>query len=320
MKAPPAVGHRYRGTRRYLVTAPNIQRFARVTHNQHPAHQSVSSAEHHGFPTLVAPPVFGALAWLPLQRAVVNSLTGHRGPARTLHVGQTLRLGRLLRVGDILTADIHVEMLERCLEYDMVVLTAILSDQDGLVVQSATSTLISSTGIAHPIRSPVSDPRATFMETDDALTHSDISHAGSEPSWRARGDIADLTANAVLPHRITTLRPADIRDYDRLVGTEVSDDPFPRQFSIGTTPGLLRMALASGYITSLVGRPDAVTTYRAEFSHYRTRGADRGGAPIRFGGRITASKPGRDAVDIAIEARCGGRNLLVNAFAEVGIG
>ncbi|WP_157392697.1 FAS1-like dehydratase domain-containing protein [Nocardia terrae] len=312
------VGRHYRCPEPFPVERTRIREFARAVQAFHPAHWQEAAAARLGFDAVVAPPTFAAVVWQQARREILEQLiTGYRLD-RIVHVDQTLDIGRPLLAGDLLTCEVYFESFRHFRSFDVLTVTAVLTDQHGVAVQTGSTALLARTGAPDDSsgRAPVA--RAGFAEPDPVIA-TGLRHTRLP---RTRIDFDRLTVDTRLPAAATIVRSGDLANYARTVCDP--SDGLIRPGTPGDTPplvapGMLVLALAAGYVTSWTRDPAAVTKYRAEFAnhvHYLTvpRLDD---AEIEFSGRVVARDQRRRTATVAIEAKSQGRKLFGYASAEV---
>ncbi|AYF76959.1 (R)-hydratase [Nocardia yunnanensis] len=314
-QARALIGRHYRCAEPFPVERTRIREFARAVQAFHPAHWHEAAAARLGFDAVLAPPTFAAVVCQQARREILDKLiTGYRLD-RIVHVDQTLDIGRPLLAGDVLTCDVYFESFRQFRTFDVITVTAVLTDQRGQTVQTSSTALLART-----------------LERDDAAER-EGGPAGPEPMLstgvrhsrlpRTRIAFERLAVGTELPTAGATLKARDLTDYARAVGDPRPDGVLdPAIDGDGPTlvaPGMLVLALAAGYVTSWTRDPAAVVKYRAEFAnhvHYLAvpRRAD---AEIDFTGRVVARDERRRTATVALEATSQGRRIFGYASAEV---
>ncbi|GAB0102810.1 dehydratase [Nocardia sp. JMUB6875] len=313
------VGRHYRCAEPFPVERARIREFARAVQAFHPAHWQEAAAARLGFDAVVAPPTFAAVVWQRARREVLEKLiTGYRLD-RVVHVDQTLDLGRPLLAGDLLTCEVYFESFRHFRSFDVLTLTAVLTDRHGVQVQTGSTALLARTRDHVDTRAREAFSRPGRTEADATVT-ADLRR--TRPP-RTRVDFDRLTEDTRLPSAGATLRARDLANYARAVGGPHPEDllvPDPHgDARTVVAPGMLVSALAAGYVTSWTRDPAAVTKFRAEFAnhvHYLTI-PEGGDADIDFTGRIVARDRHHRTATVAIEAISQGRRLFGYASTEV---
>lgn len=288
-----------------LVRPEHIRRFAQLIGDDHPAHADPEAAAALGFAGLAAPPTFASMLLLRAERRILPTLLDGAEPVRLLHTDQTLQIGRLLVAGDVIATDVYIESAEQFSDYEKFCVTTVLTDRSGVVAQLGTSTLLS---CGHRFRHRITTSPA--LETARARLHP----ATRTPHDRQAGplELHRLAPGDELPHSIIRPRHSDVAGFRRLV-----HDGLPHRItSAGVAPGLLRFGWMARYLGSRFGHPAAVTSYRAEFSHYCVRGP-ASVADIEFRGQITDIDISTGMAEVAVNAVSAGRRLFVRASASV---
>ncbi|MEC3919762.1 FAS1-like dehydratase domain-containing protein [Nocardia sp. CDC160] len=312
------VGRHYRCPEPFRVERARIREFARAVQAFHPAHWHEGAAARLGFDAVVAPPTFAAVVWQRARREILEKLiTGYRLD-RIVHVDQTLDLARPLLAGDLLTCDVYFESFRHFRTFDVLTVTAVLTDQHGATVQTGSTALLARTRDHEdgPAREAVARPG--FAAGEPPVT------TGPRQTRlpRTRIDFDRLTVDTPLPAAGTTLGARDLTNYARTVCDPADGYIRPGPHGEAPTlvaPGMLILALAAGYVTSWTRDPAAVTKYRAEFAnhvHYLTvPRCDE--TEIEFTGRVVARDQRRRTATVAIEAKSQGRKLFGYASAEI---
>ncbi|MGI5218464.1 FAS1-like dehydratase domain-containing protein [Nocardia sp. CA-290969] len=286
------------GRNTYIVTRERIRAFADITHNNHPIHHSDAVARDYGYPAPAAPPTFAALAMVRAQHDAVRILAPGIGPDALLHTRQTLHIRRLLVAGDVVTTDIRIRSIRATADYASVEAQAVLTDHEGQVVQSGSSSL-------HVCVPPGAAPPA------ELLTGIRDTAATAVPEPVKSHDHTMFRPGLPLPRRTFPMRSADPERYAALcTPTRTAPDPHARS---GPPPGMMRLALTAGYLSSCLGDPAAVSRYEAEFTHYSGM-PGRAVHPVEISGRVIAVDE-RCAAVVELDGRCLDRRLFIRAHA-----
>ncbi|AHH19585.1 MaoC-like dehydratase [Nocardia nova SH22a] len=304
-------GSCYRTPDRYSVTAQRIRAYAAAVHNRHPAHFDRDAAADLGFEGLVAPPTFATLPWLRAAREVLGALYGPR-PPRILHAEQLIRIGRPLVAGDVVTTDIHIDSVEHFPDYCALVVTTVLRDLGGTAVQTGTATLLTDSPAARTPRPAVEYLRCHRRPAAVVRT------GATDPIAPARVPgpaTTPLTAGTELPRRTVSVHRGELLRYAALTGASGRARQRPAA-CLGMAPGMLRLALTAGVVTSWLGDPARVRVLRAEFSHHC---ADPAATTeiVEFRGRVRDTGPEHRTLTVDLDARCRGRRLFAHAAAAI---
>ncbi|MFI7000868.1 fused (3R)-hydroxyacyl-ACP dehydratase subunits HadA/HadB [Nocardia sp. NPDC050175] len=322
------VDGRYRSTTPYTIAREKIREFARAVQDYHPAHWSEGAAADLGFAGLVAPATFSSIILNQVQREILDTVcTGYRS-TRILHADQVLDIGRPLLADDRLTCDIYVESVRNFADYDVLAIKSVLIDQHGATVQTGSTALLARTSRADPrlaetVRtvtlrgySPV-QPRAAHTVRDPAVPPCE----SRMPCTTVDFDV--LTVGTALPIRTVRLSHGDLMNYAAVLGdidpVVCTDASAMSGLPSAVAPGMLKLGMATAFLSSWLGDPAAVTRFRAQFAHYThyLRIPPLATSAIEFTGRVTSLDPRRRRATIAIDARSDGRRLFGYAAAEI---
>ncbi|MFD0360823.1 fused (3R)-hydroxyacyl-ACP dehydratase subunits HadA/HadB [Nocardia sp. GCM10030253] len=332
--AQAMVRHRYRSPARYEVGREKIREFARAVQDYHPAHWSENAAAMLGFDGLIAPATFASIILQRVHREILDTLITGYDSTRILHADQVFDFGRPLIAGDRLTCDIYFESFRNFADYDVLAVKSVLTDQHGTVVQTGNTALLARTGSTDPGLAETMRklavrgfcPAEPTRSADIVMaTHSDkIIPARTSRIPRTTVDLDALAVGTELPVRVVHLSRGDLVNYAGVTG---DGNPVLFNEQVATAaglptvvaPGMLKLGLAAGFLSSWLGDPAAVTRFRAQFAHY----THYAGIPalntsaIEFRGRVTSLDPRRRRATVAVEARADGRKLFGYAAAEV---
>ncbi|WP_280230715.1 fused (3R)-hydroxyacyl-ACP dehydratase subunits HadA/HadB [Nocardia cyriacigeorgica] len=322
--------HRYRSSHRYIVGREKIREYARAVQDRHPAHWHESAAAALGYPGLIAPATFASIILLRVHREILDTVLTGYDPARILHADQVIDIGRPLIAGDELTCDIYFESFRHFADYDVMAIKSVLTDAEGQAVQTGSTALLARTGEAERLseavrRVAMTDSRSTTAPGTITEAGPEIVTAISPPHIPCTAiDPAALRVGMVLPTRVLRLSRGDLVNYAGVTGDTnpvLFDERTAIECGLPTVvaPGMLKLGLAAGYLSSWLGDPAAVTRLRAQFAHntHYLRVPALASSPIEFSGRITSLDPSGRRGTIAIDARSHGRKLFGYAAAEV---
>ncbi|MEU2038649.1 fused (3R)-hydroxyacyl-ACP dehydratase subunits HadA/HadB [Nocardia niwae] len=332
-QARSLIDHRYRSTFRYEVEREKIREFARAVQDSHPAHRSEAAAAELGFPALVAPATFSAIILTRVHREIMDTLITGYDPTRILHADQVFDFGRPLLAGDRLTCDIYFESFRHFGDYDVLAIKSVLIDQHGTVVQTGSSALLARVGgrdpgLADAVRKvAMGQPFPDETARGSAVVPAAADHLTPSPARRTprpRVAFADLSVGTELPVRTMRLSRGDLVNYAGVTG-ESNPVLFDERVAVASglptvvAPGMLKLGMATSFLSSWLGDPAAVSRFRAQFAHntHHLRVPPLGAGTIRFGGRVTSIDPRRRRATIAVDARAEGRRLFGYAAAEV---
>ncbi|MGW5385356.1 FAS1-like dehydratase domain-containing protein [Nocardia sp. NPDC003963] len=300
--ARPADHCRVRADSPYFVTRERIRTFAGLTHNDHPIHRRDAAARDYGYPALAAPPTFAALIMIRAQQDAVRILAPSIRHCPLLHTRQTLDIRRLLVAGDIVTTDIRIDSVRTTTDYACVEAHLILTDRAGEIVQSGSSSLHICTS-------------AAVANLPWARRDSGRDDTGPTPP-RARITTPDSTGRGLaLPRRLFRVERTAMADFAALghpPRAPLGPDPGG---SMGPPTGMMRLALAAGYLSSVLGDPAAVYRYEAEFTHFEMR-AGRAFQPVEISGRLVSVDETAGA-RVELDGRCLDRRMFIRASAAL---
>jgi acyl dehydratase len=136
------IGKHYRFPDYFDVGREKIREFAKAVKDEHPSHYAESAAAEAGYPGLVAPLTFLAIAGRRLQLEIFNKFDIPINIARVFHRDQKIRFHRPIVAGDRLYFDAY---LDSVLESHGTVISQIRSevtDVDGVPVVTSVVTMI----------------------------------------------------------------------------------------------------------------------------------------------------------------------------------
>jgi acyl dehydratase len=332
-QAMSLVDHRYRSILRYEVEREKIREFARAVQDSHPAHRSEAAAAELGFSRLIAPATFSSIILTRVHREILDTLITGYDPTRILHADQVFDFGRPLVAGDRLTCDIYFESFRHFGDYDVLAIKSVLIDQHGAVVQTGSSALLARVGerdpgLAEAVRKVAMGHRRPEEPAPDSTVvpaAADYLAPTPEPRIpRTLVDFEDLAVGTELPVRTMRLSRGDLVNYAGVTG-ESNPVLFDERVAVASglptvvAPGMLKLGLATSFLSSWLGDPAAVTRFRAQFAHntHHLRIPSLGAGTIHFRGRVTSIDARKRRATIAVDARAEGRRLFGYAAAEV---
>lgn len=103
------IGKHYRQEDYFLVGREKIREFAASIQNDHPIHHDEDAAEEAGYPSLVAPLTFLAIAGRRVQLEIFTKFSIPINIARVMHRDQKFLFHRPILVGDKLHFDTYLD-------------------------------------------------------------------------------------------------------------------------------------------------------------------------------------------------------------------
>ena len=103
------IGKHYRQEDHYVVGREKIREFADSLQDDHPAHQNEADAAEVGYPRLVAPLTFLAIAGRRVQLEIFTKFSIPINVARVLHRDQKFRFHRPILANDKLRFDTYLD-------------------------------------------------------------------------------------------------------------------------------------------------------------------------------------------------------------------
>lgn len=103
------IGSNYRGSDYFEVGREKIREFAAAVKDDHPSHYNEADAAEAGYPALVAPLTFAAIAGRRVQLEIFTKFSLPINIARVLHRDQKLRFHRPILAGDKLHFDTYLD-------------------------------------------------------------------------------------------------------------------------------------------------------------------------------------------------------------------
>ncbi|BBY06998.1 FAS1-like dehydratase domain-containing protein [Mycobacterium noviomagense] len=142
VEAKELIGKHYRHHDYFDVGREKIREFARAVMNDHPAHFSEDAAAEHGYPTLVAPPTFLAIAGRRLQLELFTKFDIPINIARVFHRDQKLKFHRPILAHDRLFFDAYLDSVIQSHGTVIAEIRSEVTDADGKAVVTSVVTMI----------------------------------------------------------------------------------------------------------------------------------------------------------------------------------
>jgi acyl dehydratase len=109
MVAEEIIGTHYRYPDKFVVGREKVREYATAVLDDHPAHHDEAAAEELGYPSLVAPLTFVAVAGRRVQMEMFKRFDVGINIARVIHRDQKLKYHRPMVVGDELYFDSYLD-------------------------------------------------------------------------------------------------------------------------------------------------------------------------------------------------------------------
>ncbi|MGO1236363.1 MAG: FAS1-like dehydratase domain-containing protein [Microbacterium gubbeenense] len=126
----------------YLVGREKVREFARAVFATAPQHTDVDAARAAGYADVVAPPTFAMVIADQTLQQLLNDPTSGIVLERALHTDQQFAYQRPIVAGDELTGQLRVTRVRAMGSGAMVTSETDVTDADGRLVLTATSTLL----------------------------------------------------------------------------------------------------------------------------------------------------------------------------------
>lgn len=126
----------------YLVGREKVREFARAVFATAPQHIDVEAARAGGYADVVAPPTFAMVVADQTLQQLLNAPTSGIVLERALHTDQQFAYERPIVAGDELTGQLRVTRVRAMGSGAMVTSETLVTDADGELVLTATSTLL----------------------------------------------------------------------------------------------------------------------------------------------------------------------------------
>jgi acyl dehydratase len=140
--AKELIGKHYRFPEYFDVGRQKIREFATTLKDDHPTHHSEDAAAEAGYPGLVAPLTFLAIAGRRLQLQVFNQFDVPINIARVFHRDQKIRFHRPILAGDKLYFDAYLDSVLQSHGTVIAEIRSEVTDADGKPVVTSIVTMI----------------------------------------------------------------------------------------------------------------------------------------------------------------------------------
>ena len=142
VEARELIGKHYRHHDHFDVGREKIREFARAVKDDHPSHFSEAAAAEAGYPALVAPVTFLAIAGRQLQLELFTKFDIPINLARVLHRDQKFVYHRPIKVGDRLYFDTYLDSVIESHGTVIAEIRSEVTDADGNPVVTSVVTMI----------------------------------------------------------------------------------------------------------------------------------------------------------------------------------
>ena len=140
---PGLVGRSYPPSAVYEVGRAKIAEFAAALGESDPVHRDPAAAQALGHPDVIAPPTFAIVVTLEAANVVLTDPELDFDYSRVVHGEQRFTHHRPIRAGDRLVATTSIENVRTVAGNDMLTTRVDVATEDGEVVCTATSMLVS---------------------------------------------------------------------------------------------------------------------------------------------------------------------------------
>ncbi len=137
------VGRVYPATPPYEVGREKIREFADALGDSDPAYRDPAAAAALGYPDVIAPPTFAIVVTLPAGQQVIADPELGLDYSRVVHGEQRFVHSRPLHAGDKVRVVVTVEHIRSAAGNDMITTRSDISTEDGELVCTAHSVLVS---------------------------------------------------------------------------------------------------------------------------------------------------------------------------------
>ncbi len=320
----------YEPSDHYQIGREEIREFARSMKDAHIVHWDDEIAAERGHSSLVAPLTFTArLAGTGLNWLMENVLVEYDTSA-FVQTDQVFTYHRPLHAGDRLRLIIGLAPIRQKAGGDTIIVSGHLVNEHDELIQTLQTTAAGRRGAqTEPaLNAALTDVMMGDFVAPSSTSWREIDRAPDvvrvewdrplDPSVPAFDDVA---VGDHLPARKVVLRRGDLVNY-----AGISADYNPIHWSdrvaeiigLQTTVahGMLTMGMGSGFVTSWLGDPAAMTDYRVRFTGIAYV-ADDAPATVEYTGRVKSLDSGAKTATIAIQATFGGKRIFGRAVATV---
>ncbi|MBF6329068.1 fused (3R)-hydroxyacyl-ACP dehydratase subunits HadA/HadB [Nocardia transvalensis] len=328
-------GRHYRVHDHYEVGREKIREFARAVQNNHPAHRYEPDAGKLGCDAIVAPPTFASVIGGITTQALLDTVLTDYDLSQILQTDQVFEIHRPILAGDRINMEAEIESIRRMRGNDFIAVKATLTDEQGAVIQVATTTIVARLGqevdpdivrlveglVMHR-REATHDPEVLIpISAEQATDAPDLAESRRDTVVHTMPDFDDVSVGDQLPAATRTLTRGDLVNY-----AGVSGDANPIHFSdraaeLAGLPtvvahGMLTMGLGADYLTSWLGDPTAIETYSVRFAGF-VPVEPMSPAEIEFNARIKSLDPERRTATVLLGGTSVGKKLFGRAIAQV---
>ncbi|GFG73378.1 FAS1-like dehydratase domain-containing protein [Mycobacterium botniense] len=141
-EARDLIGKHYRHPDHFDVGREKIREFARAVKNDHPAHYDEAAAAEAGYPALVAPLTFLAIAGRRVQLELFTKFNIPINIARVFHRDQKLKFHRPILARDRLYFDAYLDSVIQSHGTVIAEIRSEVTDADGKAVVTSVVTMI----------------------------------------------------------------------------------------------------------------------------------------------------------------------------------
>ena len=142
VEAKELIGKHYRHPDHFDVGREKIREFARAVKDEHPTHYSEAAAAEAGYPALVAPVTFLAIAGRQVQLELFTKFDIPINIARVFHRDQKIRFHRPILAHDRLYFDAYLDSVIQSHGTVIAEIRSEVSDADGNPVMTSVVTMI----------------------------------------------------------------------------------------------------------------------------------------------------------------------------------
>jgi acyl dehydratase len=140
--AEEIIGTHYRYHDKFVVGREKVREFAAAVADEHPAHYTVESAQELGYPAVLAPLTFIAVAGRRVQLEMFKNFDVGINLARVIHRDQKLKFHRPIVAGDELYFDSYLDSVIQSHGTIISELRSEVTDAEGKPVMTTVVTMI----------------------------------------------------------------------------------------------------------------------------------------------------------------------------------